>query len=260
MKPIIWSYGGGKQSVAIGVLIAAGKLPRPERAVIADTGREATSTWEYLEKYMQPRLNTVGLKVEIIPHSLALNDLYDGKGRVLVPAFTKGGIGQMRTFCSGEWKRDVTLRYLRSLNYGPKNPIRQWIGFSLDEIGRCKPSKRKWVEIEWPLILGYGFTIKRESCVSLILESGLPEPKKSRCKICPFMSNQEWKDQELSYPADHLYAINLDKAITSKDGRGGAFLHRSGVPLADADLSAPDPAEHPLFGRGEDCKAGVCWT
>lgn len=34
MKPIIWNYGGGKQSVAIGVLIAAGKLPVPKRAPV----------------------------------------------------------------------------------------------------------------------------------------------------------------------------------------------------------------------------------
>lgn len=39
----------------------------------------------------------------------------------------------------------------------------------------------------------------------------------------------------------------------------GLYLHRSGVPLAQADLSSPDAPEHPLFGRGEDCDAGMCW-
>src|SRR4029077_1987028 len=100
-------------------------------------GREASSTWAYLEEHMQPLLDSVGLKVEIIPHSYALHDMYKS-GQLLIPAWTAGGEGQFRTFCSGEWKHDVNLRYLRERGYGPKNPIIQWIGFSRDEIGRCK--------------------------------------------------------------------------------------------------------------------------
>src|SRR5262249_25512961 len=149
-RSVVWSYGGGKQSVAIGVLIAQGRLPVPERAVIADTGREASSTWRYLENYMQPLLNSINLTIEPVPHSYELHDLYDPKGNTLVPAYTAGGVGQLRTFCSGEWKRDVIYRWLREpeRGYGPKNPVYQWIGYSLDEIGRCKPSRRKWAEIQ----------------------------------------------------------------------------------------------------------------
>ena len=40
MKPIVWSFGGGVQSVAILVLVAEGKLPKPECVVMSDTGRE----------------------------------------------------------------------------------------------------------------------------------------------------------------------------------------------------------------------------
>lgn len=36
----VWSSGGGTQSSAIAVLILKRLLPRPDRAVIADTGRE----------------------------------------------------------------------------------------------------------------------------------------------------------------------------------------------------------------------------
>lgn len=53
---IVWSYGGGVQSAAIGVLIREGVLPVPDLAVIADTGRERRSTWEYLRRFMQPYL------------------------------------------------------------------------------------------------------------------------------------------------------------------------------------------------------------
>lgn len=36
--PIIWSYGGGTQSLAIAVIVARGELPTPERVVIAFVG------------------------------------------------------------------------------------------------------------------------------------------------------------------------------------------------------------------------------
>jgi hypothetical protein len=263
-KPIIWSNGGGTQSAAIAVLIAQGKLPVPERCVMADTGREASSTWRYLEGHIRPLLRTVGLEVEVVPHSYALHDLYDTKGMTLVPAFTReeGSVGQTRNFCSGEWKRDVIYRYLREpeRGYGPKNPVIQWIGFSRDEIGRCKPSKRKWAEIRWPLIMDYGITLSRQDCVRVVEEAGLPTPPKSRCKICPYMNNEEWAGQAQSDPADHLYAIKFDREIRERDERGGLFLHRSGVPLEDADLTVRDKPEHPLFGRGEACESGLCWT
>lgn len=261
-KPIIWSYGGGKQSVATGVLIVEGKLPMPERAVIADTGREASSTWRYLEEHMQPYLDKVGLTVEIVPHSYSNVDLYNNSGRMVLPAFTKGGAGQLRIMCSNNWKRDVIYRWLREpeRGYGPKNPVVQWLGYSLDEIGRCKPSKRKWIEIKWPLIMDYGVTMRRDECVRTILNAGLPEPRKSRCVMCPFMTNAEWAEQKEIDPADHLYAIQIDRDIREKDTRGGVFLHRSGVPLDSADLSVPEPPEHPLFGRGEGCSVSGCFT
>lgn len=262
-RPIIWSFGGGKQTAALAVLITQGKLPVPERAVMANTGRESSATWRYLENHLQPLLNTVGLTVEIVPHSYAKKDLYDNKGRVLIPAFTTGAKGQLLTFCSGEWKRDVVYRYLREpeRDYGPKNPIIQWIGFSRDEIGRCKPSRRKWAEIQWPLIMGYGPTYSRQDCVRLVVAAGLPEPPKSRCWLCPYMNNQEWREQRDNEPSDHALAIQADREIRARDQRGGLFLHRSGVPLEDADLSTPDVPDHPLFGRGEVCVSGAgCWT
>ena len=97
------SYGGGTQSAAICVLIAQGQLSRPERIVMADTGREASQTWDYLRDVINP--------------------------------YT-------------EWKRRVISRYLRQQGYGPQNPVTVWIGISLDEIGRAKPSDVKWLDLD----------------------------------------------------------------------------------------------------------------
>ena len=52
----ILSFGGGTQSTAVVELILQGKLTRPERIVMADTGREASETWDYATANVVPRL------------------------------------------------------------------------------------------------------------------------------------------------------------------------------------------------------------
>ena len=61
----VFSYGGGRQTASIACLIVQGIYPRPDRIVMADTGRENRSTWDYLAKHVQPMLATVGMQVEI---------------------------------------------------------------------------------------------------------------------------------------------------------------------------------------------------
>ena len=58
----IWSYGGGKQSAAIAALILQDRLPKPDLIVMADTGRERSSTWRYLDGVIGPSLDQVGLE------------------------------------------------------------------------------------------------------------------------------------------------------------------------------------------------------
>jgi hypothetical protein len=117
----IWSYGGGVQSVAIAALILTGKIPSPDIAVIADTGREASSTWEYLKRHIQPLMP---FEIHIIPHSFdgtGYNtvDLWGGKEKdtILIPAFTSRGeaehAGQLSKYCSHEWKTRPVQRFLR---------------------------------------------------------------------------------------------------------------------------------------------------
>ena len=95
---ITLSYGGGKQTVALITLILEGKLPKPDLIVMADTGYEVSTTFEYMDKYVQPALKEIGLKVEIAEHSLATVDLYRNND-LLLPVFTRmnGRIGKLPT-------------------------------------------------------------------------------------------------------------------------------------------------------------------
>lgn len=59
----VFSSGGGTQSTCIAALIVQGRLPKPDFMVIADTGRECSSTWEYMDAVIRPAMATVGVEV-----------------------------------------------------------------------------------------------------------------------------------------------------------------------------------------------------
>ena len=259
-RPVIWSYGGGVQSAAIAVLVLQGELPRPERIVMADTSREASATWTYLDAVVQPALAEVGLRVEIAPHGLATKGLLSADGKPLMPVYTRqtagGRVGQMRNFCSGEWKRDVVRRYVRSLGYGPegrseKGPVVNWLGISRDEAGRMGGDRRKWIVTRWPLIFDQPTT--RAECLELVAEAGWPRPPKSSCWCCPYRSDAQWRDLREAWPEDWARAKKLEAELRRRDS--GVYLHRSGVPLGEADLDG-----NGRQADGMPCTSGQCWT
>lgn len=245
----VMSYGGGWQTAAICVLIAEGKLPRPDRIVMADTGREAATAFDYLREHIAPLLAPLGLTVEIAPHTLATVDLHSAKGELLLPVFTHDG-GKLDTYCSNEWKRRVVLRYLREQGYGPSKPIRMWLGFSVDEVWRAKTSDVDWVSHRFPLL--FDLPTRRIDIPRIVMKAGLPVPHKSACWMCPHRTNAEWRDLPAS---EFEAACKLEDEIRAKDAQGGVYLHRSRVPLREADLSQPDDDQHQLF----ECMGG-CWT
>lgn len=251
MKPIIWSYGGGTQSVAIAVLVVNGKLPTPERIVIADTGREASETWEYMHDVVNPLLEKVGRQVEIAPHSLSTVGLYGKNGDLLIPAFTSSG--KLPTLCSNEWKKRVIQRWLRKQGYGPKKPVRVWLGISVDELLRAKPSGVNWMEYHWPLLMDLPH--RRDECVSLVVNAGLPPPPRSACWMCPHRNNAEWRRLRDEYPDDWQNALFLEASIQNNDERdGGLYLHRQCVDLDDAEI---DEDNLDMF---DECDSGFCFV
>jgi len=241
---IVWSYGGGVQSAALAVLIARGELPKPDISVIADTGREASSTWTFLRERVQPMLDAVSVTVEVAPHDLATVDLYSGNGDLLIPAYT--ATGKLPTFCSTEWKQRPVRRFVRQRT---KEPATVWLGISLDEVHRAKPSSDKAWTHHYPLI--FDKPMRRSECVALVESAGLGTPPRSSCWMCPHRSDEEWS--ALS-PDDMNQAIRLDAEITSKDAAGDVYLHRSRKPLGEVDLSSDQK------GLFDGCDSGYCWT
>ncbi len=242
----VLSYGGGVQTVAMCLLVARGVLPRPDRIVMADTGREVQSTFDYLDAFVRPLMRKHGLTVEVVSHDLATVDLYGKNGDLLMPVFT--ATGKLPTFCSNEWKQRPIQRYLREQGITAAG---LWIGYTLEERRRAKPEAPGPWQKSYPLL---DLLITRDDCQRIIAGFGWPLPKKSRCKGCPHSSNAEFLELKRDSPAEWEEAVALDHELREADERGGVYLHRSLVPLSEADLSAPDQ------GAVSQCGLGMCWV
>jgi len=247
----IWSSGGGMQSVAIGELIYQGVLPKPDLAVIVDTERERSTTWEYLDKYTRPRLKEIGLEVHRVPKSrYAKVDLYGGKDgdTLLIPAFTNqsGEVGKLPTLCSTEWKLRVLQRWATK-EHGVKK-ANLWMGMSTDELHRAKPGSGKWLK-RYPLI---ELKMNRGDCVALVLRAGLPIPARSSCWMCPNHREDEWREEKERQPQDFMRAVKFEEYIRKMDQN--VWLHSECKPLDQVDF---DSRNEVMFGS---CDSGMCFV
>lgn len=247
---LTWSYGGGTQSVAMALLIALGKLPKPDLIVMADTGSESSETWEYTFRYVLPLLDSLGLTIELASHDLATVDLYAHNGDLLIPAYTQ--TGKLPTFCSSEWKKQVFRRYVRAKGI---DRCVTWFGMSTDELERVKPSDVQWQRYHWPLVFDVPMT--RIACQQLILNYGWPRAPKSACIHCPHCRNDQWLRRKQYYPQDFARACALDEYIREHDAFHAVYLHESRLPLSQVDFTQPDSPT--LFGdENGGCQSGYC--
>lgn len=247
----IWSSGGGVQSNAIAALIITGGLPKPDLAVIVDTERERSTTWDYMDRFTSPALAEVGVDlVRVSKSDFATKDLYGGKDMdtVLIPAFTteSGEVGKLPTYCSNEWKREVMRRWATKQGVIAATV---WMGITIDEKRRVKQPIGKWQNY-YPLIEK---RMTRGDCIALVKRMGWPEPPRSACWMCPNQRHDEWRWQQQHAPSDHGKAIRFERQIQQRDDC--LWLTDTGQPLADADLSTPDD----LFAA-PNCDSGVCFV
>ena len=252
-KPQVWSSGGGVQSTAIAALICQGKLPKPDLALIADTGREHTPVWAYLENVVRPALRDAGVELHIASHDLSTVDLWSGKAgdTLLIPAYTdaakSGREGRLPKYCSQEWKTRVVQRFCREQGIRDAD---LWIGFTIDEMERMRAYRdgQPWQHV-YPLV---HLRLSRGDCLSAIEKMGWPPPARSACWMCPFRSDREWLHLKKTAPEDFQAAVELEREVRQRDP--SAFLHKSLVPLDEVEfLDQPD-----LFAKS--CDAGGCFT
>lgn len=240
----IWSSGGGTQSAAIAALIVSGELERPDLAAIVDTEREASATWAYHNTVIVPALARCNVTLHRIPKSqYATVDLYAKNGDLLIPAYTE--TGKLPTYCSTEWKRRVLERWAREVR--PSRCYTVWLGISLDETRRVKPTDRPWLS-RYPLIEK---RLTRADCRALVQGMGWPDPPRSSCWMCPNRTAKEWDRLKSDAPADFAAACVFEDEMRKQDDE--LWLTRTRKPLRDwQDDGQPD-----LFTGL--CDSGYCW-
>ena len=246
---ITMSYGGGKQTVAIITMILEGKLPKPDLIVMADTGREVKTTFDYLNRVVQPALKEIGLRVEIAGHEYSNHDLYKS-GDLLLPTFTRqnGNVGKMPTFCSDEWKQRVIRRWLRERGVTDTDV---WLGISMDEAERMKDSGLNWYRHVYPLIEIE--PMNRSACVNQIVRYGWEVPHKSRCYMCPNQSPLAWKELKRRKDGDFEKAVTLENEVRRKDKN--VYFHPLAIPLEQAVEQSEKQSD--MF---DGCDSGYCFT
>lgn len=111
-----------------------------------------------------------------------------------------------------------------------------------------KPSDVQWLSHRYPLAMD--LRLSRHDCIQIVETYGWPTPPRSRCWMCPHQNNDEWRQIRES-PTEWQQAIDLDKQVTQSHG---VYLHRSGVPLDQAEIEV-DPGQPSLF---DGCDSGIC--
>lgn len=249
----VWSCGGGVQSAAIAAMLCIGHLDAPDIAVIVDTEREMSTTWEYFDAVLYPNCLERGIKIHRVNKSdYATVDLYSGadKSTLTIPAFTDhaGRIGKLPTYCSNEWKVRALQRFCIE-KFPESKGFDQWLGISRDESHRMRFQQGKW-QYKHPLI-DDGRLMSRTDCIQIVRSLGWPEPPKSRCYMCPNQTQPEWEDMRENHPEDFLKAQDFESRIRVKDN--SIYLHSSGKRL-DQMITEEQ------LDFGGTCMSGMCFT
>jgi len=262
MRPIhVISLGAGVQSSTMALMAAHGEIsPMPKCAIFADTQDEPESVYKWLDWLEKELPFPVHRVTKGSLSKKVLGNYVSKAGRrttISIPFFMAGG-GHSPRQCTSTYKvhpidREIT-RQMRDSNV---RTCVKWIGISLDEVHRMKPSRRSTVEHRWPLIDN---RISRNDCLLWMKKHGYPEPPRSACVYCPYHSDTEWRRLRDSEPDEFAKAVQLDRDfrdhINELGWKDKAYLHRSLVPLDQVDFSTDeDHGQQVMFGN--ECE-GMC--
>lgn len=269
--PQYLSLGAGVQSSTLALMAAHGEIgPMPKGAIFADTQAEPASVYKWLD-WLEKQLPFPVYRVSsgsLTDESLKIRQRKDGAGghtRNLIPAFVKqkdGQIGLMGRSCTTDFKVIPLTKFLRKIagvKHGQKTiGVVQWLGISLDEVQRMKPSREAWVKHRWPLIeLG----MNRHDCLRWMEKNGYPKPPRSACAYCPFHSDAEWRRLKHEEPNEFARAAKFERdlqtaSLQNVKLRGVPFLHSSCVSIDSVDFSTDEDHGQQMLFQNE-CE-GMC--
>lgn len=276
----VLSLGGGTQSCALALMSAQGDLPKLDHVIFADTQGELPETYEYLD-YLRGVVEAAAIPLHVVTAGNLEADMRGDTERLKVnptpPAHllnTDGTKGRVSSYkCSYDYKRRVVLRKIKELCGGrgawKQATVEQWIGFSLDEVGRMKSAEEcrcghnlstgkgktkrmihtaagcdrcdctafdPWLVNTWPLI--DDLMMRRDDTIRWFAANGHPTPPRSACWFCPNSGNGRWQLLRAEHPDLFERACTLDETIRDVRDfkRTGGKSSLDGTPYLHASL------------------------
>lgn len=237
----VLSFGGGVQTVTIVAKCIKGDFPKPDFVIFADPQWESKSTYDYIEK-LKPLMAKAGMPLVTRTRGNIRDDALSGARFATMPVFTNldGKGGMLLRQCTNDYKIQVVMKAIREelgvLKYKRvKQKVDLWLGISIDESHRMKPSRIGWMENKYPLI---DAGMSRSNCMAYLKRNGFEIPPKSACIGCPFHDDSYWKNMKRKSPDEFEDACQFDEAIRTNACKKGSrksdiFLHRSLRPLRE---------------------------
>ena len=267
----VLSLGAGVQSTVLALMAERGEfgLPKPDIAIFADTQWEPKAVYDHL-KWLETQVSFEIRTVTAgnIKENLRQGTMPDNSKFIGVPIYLAkedGGHGLMRRQCTTQYKLKPIHKELRQImglrprQLIPKHSrIEMWVGISVDEVSRVKPSQEHWIDKRFPLVdLG----LSRAQLYKWFQDNypGRHLPK-SACIGCPYHSDAIWKDMKKNDPDAFMEAVEVDidlranPNITALTPAAQGFLHVSRRPLALVDFSATQGYQEQM---NEECE-GLC--
>lgn len=256
------SLGAGVQSTTMALMAKHGFItPMPDCAIFADTGDEPFAVYRHLD-WLEGELPFPVYRVKRPGKSLSehvIDTVANQTTRTASPPFfTAGPDGMLPRQCSTEFKVRPIDRKIRQLLGKVKLDgtvlVQRWIGISVDEIIRTRPSRQKYAENRYPLIEQ---RMSRAQCQGWLIGMGFPAAPKSACVYCPYHDAAGWRRIKKT-PEDWFRAVAFDAAIRSgpRGLKGTMFVHPDRVPLDQVDLTTlEDHGQLNMFNH--ECE-GMC--
>lgn len=263
------SFGGGVQSTALLVLAAQDRIPH-RTFLFANVGddSEHPRTLAYLKDVSVPFAAEYGLALHQLQKTFrdgTVDTLHHrltkpGSLAIGIPVRMSNGMPGKRA-CTVDFKIKVIGKWLKAHGASDDNPATVAIGFSTDEVMRCKGfnPKNPYEVPEYPLIqLGYS----RQDCLRIISDAGLPQPPKSSCYFCPFHAPTEWERMAREEPDLIEKSIALEERMNAprlERGKPPVWLTKFNRPLKE--VIANRLAQGRLFDNDDgSCDDGYCFT
>ncbi len=248
----VLSLGAGVQSTVMALMADQGYdgFPKPDFAIFADTGWEPKAVYDHLN-WLETQLSypVIRVKAGNIKEDILRGINPEGRKFIDIPVFVVKEDGKLYVGtrqCTKLYKLRPIQNYLREqLGFEKRQlaPIEKqvdmWLGLSIDEASRVKPSDKKWITNVYPLL---DRELSRAQLYAWFKDRfptrHLP---KSACIGCPYHSDQMWAEMKENDPISFQDAVNVEWAMQNvPQSRGAltgtAYLHKTRVPLSEVEF------------------------